>query len=295
MVNEIQVKSILNKHRKRDDWFLDDYSVNPYSGCSFNCIYCYIRGSKYGENMTKTLSVKINAPELMERQLSKRAKKGEYGIIAVSSATEPYMPIEGKYKLTRKIFETILKYKFPVEVATKSKLVLRDLNILKEIDENAILPDDLKPKLKHGVIISFSISTLDEKLAKFVEPGAPKPIERLKTMRKCKEEGFFTGVCFIPVLPFLSDSSEQLEETIRTVKEYGADFIFVGGLTLFGKGPADSKTLYFKFLEKHYPELLPKYKELYRIFFSPPKEYQREIEEKSKRLCEKYGIKNRIV
>jgi len=295
MVNEIKVKSILNKHKKRDDWFLDDYSVNPYSGCSFNCIYCYIRGSKYGENMAKTLSVKINAPELLEKQLSRRAKRGEYGIIALSSSTEPYMPIEEKLKLTRKLLEIILKYKFPVEVATKSKLVLRDLDLLKEIDRNAILPADLKPKLKHGAIISFSISTLDEKLAKILEPGAPKPIERLETMKRCKDEGFFTGVCFIPVLPFLSDSEEQLEETIRTVKEYGADFIFVGGLTLFGKGPADCKTLYYKFLEKHYPELVPKYKSLYRIFWAPSKEYQKELEEKSKRLCEKYGIKNRII
>jgi len=295
MVNEIKVKSILNKHKKRDDWFLDDYSVNPYSGCSFNCIYCYIRGSKYGENMAKTFSVKTNAPELLEKQLSRRAKKGEYGIIALSSATEPYMPIEEKLKLTRRLLKTILKYRFPVEIATKSKLVLRDLDILKEIDKNAILPVDLKPKLKHGVIISFSISTLDEKLAKILEPGTPKPIERLETMKKCKEEGFFTGVCFIPVLPFLSDSEGKIEETIRTVKEHGADFIFVGGLTLFGKGPADCKTLYYKFLEKYHPELVPKYKSLYRIFFAPSKEYQKELEERSKRLCEKYGIKNRII
>lgn len=295
MINEIRVKSILNKHKKRDDWFLDDYSLNPYSGCSFNCIYCYIRGSKYGENMAKTFSVKINAPELLEKQLSIRAKKKEYGIIALSSATEPYMPIEKKLKLTRKLLEIILKYRFPVEIATKSKLVLRDLDILKEIDKNAILPDDLKPYLKHGVIISFSISTLDKKLAKLLEPGAPSPIERLETMRRCKEEGFLTGVSFIPVLPFLSDSDEQLEKTIKTVKEYGADFIFVGGLTLFGKGPADSKTLYYKFLERYYPGLLPKYKRLYRIFWTPSKEYQKKLEEKSKRLCKKYRIKDRII
>ena len=212
MVNEIKVKSILNKHKKRDDWFLDDYSVNPYSGCSFNCIYCYIRGSKYGGNMAKTLSVKINAPELLEKQLSRRAKRGEYGIIALSSSTEPYMPIEEKLKLTRKLLEIILKYRFPVEIATKSKLVLRDLDLLKEIAKNAILPDDLEPKLKHRVIISFSISTLDEKLAKILEPGAPKPIERLDAMKRCKERGFFTGICFIPVLPFLSDSEEQVEK-----------------------------------------------------------------------------------
>ena len=295
MVNEIQAKSILNKHKKRDDWFLDDYSVNPYSGCSFNCIYCYIRGSKYGENMAKTFSVKTNAPELLEKQLSRRAKKGEYGIIALSSATEPYMPIEEKLKLTRRLLKIILKHRFPVEIATESKLILRDLDILKEIDKNAILPADLKPKLKHGTIISFSVSTLDERLAKILEPGAPKPTERLETMKKCKEEGFFTGVCFIPVLPFLSDSEEEIEKTIRTVKEHGADFIFVGGLTLFGKGLTDCKTLYYKFLEKHYPNLVPKYKRLYRIFFAPSKEYQKELEKRSKRLCEKYGIKNRII
>lgn len=295
MVNEIQVKSILNKHKKRDDWFLDDYSVNPYSGCSFNCIYCYIRGSKYGENMAKTLSVKTNAPELLERQLSRRAKKGEYGIIALSSSTEPYMQIEEKVKLTRKLLGIILKYKFPVEIATKSKHVLRYFDILREIDKNAILPADLKPRLKNGTIISFSISTLDKKLAKILEPGAPEPIERLETMKKCKEEGFLTGVCFIPVLPFLSDSEKQLEETIRIAKEYGADFIFVGGLTLFGNGSADCKTLYYKLLEKYYPELVPRYRSLYRIFFAPPKEYQKELEERSKRLCDKYGIKNRII
>lgn len=295
MVNEIQVKSILNKHKKRDDWFLDDYSVNPYEGCSFNCIYCYTRGSKYGENMAKSLSAKTNAPEILEKQLSRRVKKGEYGIIAFSSSTEPYMPIEEKLKLTRRLLEIILKYRFPVHVLTKSKLVLRDLDLLKEIDKSAILPTDLKPKLNRGTIISFSISTLDEKLAKILEPGAPKPKERLETMQKCEEEGFLTGVCFIPVLPYLSDTEEQLDEMIKTAEEYGADFCLVGALTLFGNGPADCKTLYYKFLEKRYPELIPKYKSLFRIFFQPSKEYQKELEGNAKRLCEKYGIKNRII
>jgi DNA repair photolyase len=295
MVNEIQVKSILNKHKKKDDWFLDDYSVNPYSGCSFNCIYCYLRGSKYGENMVNTLSAKVNAPIILEKQLQRRAKKGEYGIIALSSSTEPYMKVEERLELTRKLLEIILKYKFPVHILTKSKLILRDLDLLREIDKKAILPADLKVKLKRGVIISFSISTLDERLTKILEPGAPKPIERFETMKKCKEEGFLAGVCFIPVLPFLSDSEEQLDKMIKTTKEYEADFVLVDALTLFGKGPADCKTLYYKFLEKHYPELVPKYKSLYRIFFAPSKEYQKELEEKSKRLCEKYGIKNRII
>lgn len=295
MANEIQVKSILNKHKKRDDWFLDDYSINPYSGCSFNCIYCYIRGSKYRDNMAKSLSVKTNAPEILERQIKRRAKKEEYGVIAISSSTEPYMKIEERLKLTRRLLEIILRYKFPVHVLTKSNLVLRDLDLLRELDKNAILPEDLRDKLKHGVIISFSISTLDERLSKILEPGAHKPKERLETMQKCKEEGFLTGVCCIPVLPYLSDSEEKLDEMIRTVKDYGADFVLVGALTLFGNKPADCKTLYYKFLEKYYPELVPKYKSLFRIFFQPSKEYQKELDEKSRRLCEKYRIKNGII
>lgn len=295
IVNEIQVKSILNKHKRRDDWFLDDYSINPYSGCLFNCIYCYIRGSKYGENMAKTLSAKINAPEVLEKQLKRRAKKREYGIIALSTSTEPYQKIEEKYKITRKLLEIILKYRFSVHILTKSTLVLRDLDLLREIDKNAILPEDLKDKIKEGVIINFSISTLNEKLAKLIERGAPKPKKRLETMQKCKDEGFLVGISYIPVLPFLSDSKGQLDEMIKTAKNYGADFVIVGALTLFGNGSADCKTLYYKFLEKHYPELVPKYRNLYKIFFAPPKEYQKKLEERSKKLCEKYGIKNRII
>lgn len=294
MVNEIQAKSILNKHKKRDDWFLDDYSVNPYQGCSFNCIYCYTRGSKYGTHLEKSLSVKVNAPELLEKQLSQRAMKEEYGIICFASQ-EAYLPIEKEFKITRKLLEIVLKYRFPIHIGTKSTLVLRDLDILKEIDRQAILPADLKEKLNRGVIISFSFSTLNEKLARIFEPGAPRPKERLETMRECKKEGFRVGVNFIPVLPFLSDSAAHLEGMIKTAKDYGADWVLVGGLTLFGNGPQDSKTLYYKALGKHFPELISKYKSLFQIFFAPPKEYQKELEEKSKELCAQYGIKYGII
>ncbi len=295
MVRKIKAKSILNKHKKRDDWFLDDYSVNPYSACQFNCIYCYIRGSKYGENLEKTLSVKVNAPQLLEKQLSWRAKRGQYGIIALSSSTEPYMKIEEKFKITRRLLEIILKYRFPVHVLTKSSLVLRDLDLLKEIDREAILPEDLKGRLSHGVIISLSLSTLDEDLAKKIEPGAPSPMERLMTVKKCAQEGLLAGVSLIPALPFLSDSEEKIEQVIKKSKDYGAEFILVGSLTLFGKGPADSRTLYYRFLKENHPELLPKYRSLYRIFPVPPREYQRELDERAKSLCRKHGIKPRII
>jgi len=98
-------------------------------------------------------------------------------------------------------------------------MVLRDLDLLKEIDKNAILPEDLENKLKRGVIVNFSISTLDENLAKLLEPGTPKPIERLEAMQKIKEEGLLAGISYIPVLPFLSDSEEKLDEMIRSAED----------------------------------------------------------------------------
>src|SRR5688500_20187222 len=93
---EILVKSVLNKTKRRDPWFLDDYTLNPYSACSFNCLYCYIRGSKYGEHMEEKLAVKINALDILEKQLKNRAKKNQHGIIVVSSATDPYLQIRSE-------------------------------------------------------------------------------------------------------------------------------------------------------------------------------------------------------
>src|SRR5438045_9738759 len=100
MLIEKQIKSVLNKHKKRDSWFLDDYSVNPYEGCSVNCLYCYIRGSKYGENMAEHLSVKANIIEVLEKQLRSRARKNQYGFVAVGSATNAYMNQEEKWIIT---------------------------------------------------------------------------------------------------------------------------------------------------------------------------------------------------
>jgi DNA repair photolyase len=147
----ITVKSILNKTKKRDPWFLDDYTINPYSGCSFNCLFCYTRGSKYGINMEDKLSIKENGVELLDKQLKLRASKNQFGFIVLSSSTDPYLQFEKKEQLTRRILQVILKYKFPVHLITRSDLVTRDFDILHEINRNAILPLILhcKPNIKY--------------------------------------------------------------------------------------------------------------------------------------------------
>src|SRR5215510_12307884 len=109
MLHQKQVKSVLNKHKKRDSWFLDDYSVNPYEGCSCNCLYCYIRGSKYGENMSEHLSIKANAIEVLDKQLRNRAKKKQYGIVVVGSATDAYIRQEEEHKFTEGFLRLLLQ------------------------------------------------------------------------------------------------------------------------------------------------------------------------------------------
>lgn len=294
-MKEILVKSILNKKKKRDSWFLDDFTLNPYEGCSFNCQYCYIRGSKYGENMTDNLSVKINGPEVLDRQLAFRVKKDQRGIIALASATDPYIKAEEKYGMTEKFLRLILKHRFPVLIITKSEMITRDIDLLMEIDKEAIHANDLAGKLNRGAIISFSFSTLDSEIASTLEPGAPLPQARLATMRKMKDAGFLVGMNCIPTLPFISDTNEQLEQLVVAGKENGADYILMGGLTLFGSQPADSKTLYRKFLERKFPHLISDYKKLYRIYFAPNKEYIEDLNRRAERICAKHGVRRSIL
>jgi DNA repair photolyase len=294
-VREIVVKSVLNKKKNRDSWFLDDYTLNPYEGCSFNCQYCYIRGSKYGENMAETLSVKINGPQVLDKQLAFRVKKNQYGIIALASATDPYIKAEAQYRITESYLQLILKHRFPVLMITKSEMIMRDVDLLKEIDKNAIHAADLQGKLSRGAIVSFSLSTLDESISATLEPGAPPPIARLQTMEKLKNAGLMVGVNCIPTLPFISDTKDQLELLVRAAKDHGADYILIGGLTIFGDGQADSKTLYYKFLERRFPDLVKEYKKLYRIFFAPPKTYLADLENRASEICSRYAIRRSIL
>lgn len=294
MSREIEVKSILNKTKRQDPWFLDDYTVNLYSSCSFNCLYCYIRGSKYGTNLETSLSVKANAIEVLDKQLANRAKKGQYGIIVLSSATDPYLQIEERYELTRAALEVILKHRFPVHMLTKSHLITRDLDLLHQIDQAAILPDNLKDDLQRGVIVSFSFSTVDDKIGKIFEPGATPPSRRLETMKQVIDEGFLCGVSMMPMIPFVSDTAEHLELMFSTFKNIGADYVLPATITLFGNEKADSKTLMLHAISKHYPELLERYHKYFDNNHELPKYYRDAFYKKMQELGDKYQLEYRI-
>ena len=294
MIAYKEVKSILNKHKKRDNWFLDDYSINPYEGCGFNCTYCYIHGSKYGENLAEKIVIKKDAAAILDKQLANRAKKNEFGFIAVGSATDAYMQVEEEVGLTKELLQVILKYRFPVFISTKSELIKKDIDLLKQIDANAILPEDLKQNPGRGVIISFSFSTLGEKLAKQLEPGAPTPQKRLETLKHFSDNGFLCGVNAMPLLPYISDTEEEIEKIVAAAKQYGANYILIAGLTLFGNDERDSKQLVFIFLRNNYPYLLEKYEKMYGSVYYSSWQYQQELKKRGDALCEKYKIKNSI-
>jgi DNA repair photolyase len=295
MPQNIRVKSILNKTRHRDEWFLDDYTVNPYSGCSFNCLFCYIRGSKYGINMAEKLSVKANAVELLEHALSLRARKNQYGIIVFSSATDPYLQFEKEQQLTRKLLEVVLKFRFPVHIITRSDLVIRDFDLLREIETAAILPHDLRDKLKRKLFITFSFSTIDNNISGIFEPGATPPTQRLEAMNAALINGFHSGVSMMPMLPFISDTSTHLETMFQTFRAMGVKYIFPASINLFGNGTSDSKTLVLRAIERHYPELLEKYRQFFQNSDCMPGYYREAFVRKMTELLNKYDLKNSII
>ena len=292
-MKEIKAKTILNKTKRRDPWFLDDYTINPYSGCSFNCLYCYIRGSKYGEHMERKLSIKTNAPALLEKALVMRAKKGEHGIIVLSSATDPDLQAEKETGLTRQLLEIILKYQFPVHMITKSDLIIRDLDLLKEIDKQAILPEDLK-SMGRGALITFSFSTIEEKVASIFEPGATSPKARLDTLLHCSQEGFLTGVSMMPLLPWISDTTTQLAAMFNAFKANKAHYAFPAHLVLYGNEPADSKKLVLNAIKKHYPMHLEKYESYFSRGNDMPGFYKNAFYKKMEALGKQYELPNRI-
>lgn len=295
MAKEIEVKSVLNRKKQRDSWFLDDYTVNLYSSCSFNCLYCYIRGSKYGHNLATSLSVKINAIEILDRQLANRAKKGQYGIILLSSATDPYLQLEQKYKLTRQALQIIAKHRFPVHIITKSDMISRDYDLLKQIDETAFLPEDLQEKPGRGTIISYSFSTLDDAVGKIFEPGATSPSLRLASLQETIQQGFLAGVSMMPLLPFISDTTASLHQLFSTFKEAGVHYIMPATLTLFGNGQADSKTLLLGAIRKHFPELEARYLKYFENGSEMPTYYREAFYRKMKALGAEYGVRDRIL
>ncbi|MBD3290223.1 radical SAM protein [candidate division KSB1 bacterium] len=252
IVNEIKAKTILRKHKKIDSWFISRYGMNFYRGCSHNCIYCDGRAEKYnveGE-FGKQVAVKKNAIEVLRRELDIRKRLPLIrGFMMIGGGVgDSYQPLESTYEVTRRALELMLELDFPVSVLTKSTLVERDIDILKKIDE------------KSSAIVSFSFSSMDERLSAIFEPGVPPPAERLASIRKLKDRGLICGMFLMPVIPFLTDTPEMIEQSVRCAKESGVDFIIFSGMTL---KEGRQHEYFMDVLLDHYPELSIEYQHIY--------------------------------
>jgi DNA repair photolyase len=245
--------------------------------------------------MDRSMAVKGNAIEVLEKQLALRARKNQHGIIVVSSATEPYSQFEAELHLTRKILERILHYRFPVHIITRSNLVTRDFDILREINKQAILPPDLEGRLPAKAFITFSFSTLDDQIARIFEPGATPPTLRLQALKSAVEAGFYSGVSLMPLLPLITDSADDLDRFYSTFSTIGVKYVFPASITLFGDTPATSKVLTMRAVEKHYPELIDEWRKLFAYGFQIGSNYEKTLKERISVVQGKYNIPGRIL
>lgn len=285
-VREIGAKSILRKYKKIDSWFISRYGMNLYRGCTHNCIYCdgraegYYVDGEFGEDVT----IKVNAVEILRRELDPKRKctpfKRSFVMIG-GGVGDSYQPIEEKYQLSRKVLELMDEYNFPVHILTKSTLVKRDIDILKKINK------------KNKVIVSFSFSSVDDEISAIFEPGVPSPSKRLKTLAFFKSKGIACGMFLLPVIPFITDTPELIEETIRKVSEVGLDFIIFGGMTL---KEGRQKDYFFKILRNKYPKLMGEYENIYQKnkWGKAAGEYYNSINLTFNNIMKKYKILPRV-
>jgi len=253
MINEIQSKSILRKQKKIDSWFVSRCGMNLYRGCTHNCSYCDGRAEKYrveGE-FGRDIAVKINAIDILRTELdpTRRRKPMKPGYVLVGGGVcDSYQPLEQKYKLTRQALQLIAEHDFPVHMLTKSILIERDVDILSEIRE------------KQGAIISMSFSSVDDAISAHFEPGVPTPSRRLKTLEYFKKRGFPVGMFLMPVLPFITDTPEKIEQTVNAAKNAGVDFVIFGGMTLKA---GRQKKYFFNILQGYDASLSDLYERIY--------------------------------
>jgi DNA repair photolyase len=244
MIEEITAKTILNHVKQPDTWFGLKYNMNLYRGCQHQCIYCDSRSDCYRIEDFAKIQIKINALDLLEDVLPRKRVRGTIGF---GSMNDPYMPVEEEYRLTGKSLEIISANEFPVHILTKSDLVLRDIELLKEIGSLY-------------AAVSFTITTADDELAQKLEPGAPLPSQRFQAMRKLAKAGILTGITMMPILPFLEDSEENLLKIISCSKENGATYIIPSfGVSL----RPGSREYYYQKLDQHFPGIREKYVKQY--------------------------------
>ncbi len=273
-------RTVLNRARRGDHWFWTRYSAYPYIGCQHGCAFCYCRERKYSpyedpEDFAHIIKVKQNAPELLRRALSR---------VPVDTVfTGDYQPAERKFEISKRMLEVCRDLGFPVFVLERSPLVLRDLDLLTEIDHGA------------PSVVAFSILTTPQApsypAVRLIERLAPAPEKRFAAMSQFAQAGMLTGTCLMPVLPGISDDDATLESVVKWTADHGGRFVLAGSLTL-----SDQQRDYFtQLLSGPFAHLLETYRRLYPPgSYSPSGDYNRRLGLRVRELCLRFGIADRI-
>jgi len=263
IIKEVQCKSCMTPSK------LTDYVINPYTGCQHGCKYCYAvfmkRFQDIKESWGEFVYAKVNCPDLLKRELA----KNKPGNIWLSSVTDPYQPIEGRYKLTRRILETIVassfRSKFTIEILTKSALVRRDFDLLKRLDAE----------------LGVSVNTLDSRTAKLLEPFASPPLDRIKALKEAKARGIRVYGFISPVIPEIT----KLDELFRELR-----FCSYVWVELLNTKPAYMARL-MPVIKKSFPEAVKPIE----FAIKNEDEYFRRISREIKMLEKKYNLKVREI
>ncbi|WP_405080567.1 SPL family radical SAM protein [Paenibacillus chitinolyticus] len=279
---KITAKQVLNPVKTPAMPF--EHSINPYRGCQHGCSFCYARamhaflGLNGDDTFQTNILMKENAPEALREQLRKaaRSRKGLAGIgrIAIGTATDPYQQAEGRAKLTRGCLEALTEYPVPLTITTRSPLILRDLDLLRKLPVYAV---------------NISLNTLNRTTWRNFEPGAPSPAKRLETVRALTDAGIPTGIFMAPMLPYITDGRDELEELVAAAAEHGAQFVMASYLRL---SASDVKVWFFETIRRHYPQLVGKYAGLYAASAYAPREYRDPVRRFVDELLERYGLRD---
>jgi DNA repair photolyase len=284
----LPVKSILNKCDSARVPF--DWTINPYRGCEFACKYCYARYThEYmeidGGEFERKIFVKQDAGVLLARDVDRKYShaskasgytKAEH--IAIGTATDPYQPAEREYGVTRACLEELAKREgLSVSIITKSNQIVRDIELLKVI------------AAKSALTVNITVTTLKPRLARLLEPRAPRPDLRLAAVKELREAGLHVGVSASPLLPGITDADGELEGVAAAAKAAGAEWFWSGVLFLM---PASARQ-FLPFIEEKFPRLAKQYREWYTKNGYAPEEYRKKVSERVARIRQKFGFATR--
>lgn len=277
---EIDNRSLLNKTRPGLPFA---WSLNPYRGCEFACRYCYARYThefmelRNSEDFENRIYAKGNIAPILRRELGQRqlTRLDLNNGIALGTGTDPYQPAERRFGRTRAALEVFAASSgLSISITTKSDLIKRDIPLLQAIARH------------NEISVNITITTLDESLARELEPRAPSPRLRLATVRAVSDAGLQVGVFPNPIMPLITDQEEKLDRLAKAAKDHGAQYF--GGGVLFLMPSA--RRVFFPFVEKHYPHLLRRYQIHYEASAYLNAAYKDTIRQRLHRIRDRYGL-----